>query len=178
MEKSDSVPFPDKPCQPRNVIFPKKSFGKSVQKEYSFQVRWFDSWKWLHWDDGKKAVFCHTCTLAWHSGKLTFSKNAEAAFITKGFQNWKDATRLFRNHEQSKCHTEAVEKVVRLPLLMLVSCWLASLLRKRSATGRCFSTFYDQFGFLLAKACHFVVLLHLTSPMSASQTVTFTSCWS
>ncbi|XP_065192516.1 uncharacterized protein LOC135823598 [Sycon ciliatum] len=51
---------------------------------------------------------------AQQTGKLTFSKNAEASFGT-GFQNWKDATRLFRSHECSKCLCEAVEKLVTLP---------------------------------------------------------------
>ena len=35
----------------------------------------------------------------------------------KGFQNCKDATHLFCNGEQSKCHTKAVEKVVKLPVI-------------------------------------------------------------
>ena len=44
------------------------------------------------------------------------SKNAEALFLSKGFQNLKDATRIFRAHGVSKCHREAVQKVVLLPL--------------------------------------------------------------
>ena len=85
--------FPAEACQPRDFTFPKKVFAKSSQRMYSFQAKWFDLWRWLHWDDGKKSVFCHTCVRASQAGKLTFSKNAEAAFITRGFQNWKDATR-------------------------------------------------------------------------------------
>lgn len=115
---SSAVPaeVPNQPCQPgRDFVFPNKSFGKSVVKQYSFQAKWFETWKWLHWDDGKKGVLCHVCAQAMQSGKLTFSKNVEASFITKGFQNWKDATRLFRAHEMSKCHVEAVQKIVRLP---------------------------------------------------------------
>ena len=111
-----SMSIPPEPYQPRNVVFPKKVFGKSAPKGYSFQAKWFDTWKWLHWDDGKKTVLCHVCAVAWYSGKLTFSKNAESSFITKGFQNWKDATRIFHDHERSKCHTEAVERLVKLPL--------------------------------------------------------------
>ena len=105
-----------KPYQPgKDFIFPKRSFGKSVVREYSFQAKWFDTWKWLHWDNCKQAVLCHVCAKAVESGKLTFSKNAEASFVNRGFQNWKDATRLFRAHELSKCHIEAVEKMVHLP---------------------------------------------------------------
>ena len=37
---------------------------------------------------------------------------SEQAFISRGFQNWKDATRLFCRHEISACHSEAVEKII------------------------------------------------------------------
>ena len=35
--------------------------------------------------------------------------------MTNGFFDWKDASRAFRKHEQSKIHREAVEAVVTLP---------------------------------------------------------------
>ena len=35
--------------------------------------------------------------------------------VTNGFHDWKDATRAFRKHVESKCHWEAVEEVVTLP---------------------------------------------------------------
>lgn len=35
--------------------------------------------------------------------------------MSKGFTNWKDATVAFRQHESSKCHKEAQEKLVTLP---------------------------------------------------------------
>ena len=107
--------IPAKPFQPQNVIFPKRVIGKSVTKAYLFQAKWFDTWRCLHWDDGKRWVFCHVCAQAWHSRKITFLKNSESSFITKGFQNWKDATRIFRDHEKFKYHAEAVEKEVKLP---------------------------------------------------------------
>ena len=44
-----------------------------------------------------------------------WSGNAESAFLVKGFTNWKDATVKFSNHESSKCHKEAVLKMVTLP---------------------------------------------------------------
>ena len=53
--------IPAEPFQPRNVIFPKRVFGKSVTMAYSFQAELFDTWRWFHWDDGKKCVFCHVC---------------------------------------------------------------------------------------------------------------------
>ena len=105
----------DSPHQPRDISFPRKEFGRTSIRQYTFQAKWFDEWRWLHWDDNKKSVLCFYCWKAFQSGKLTFSKNAEASFVSAGFQNWKDATRLFRSHESSKCHSEALEKVVTLP---------------------------------------------------------------
>ena len=49
------------------------------------------------------------------AGKRMWSANAEQAFITHGFSNWKDAAVKFPNHEKSKCHKEAHLKVVTLP---------------------------------------------------------------
>ena len=39
---------------------------------------------------------------------------AHAAFIIKGYQNWKDATAAFRNYEGSACHKKAVVKMVTI----------------------------------------------------------------
>ena len=39
----------------------------------------------------------------------------DAAFITKGFTNWKDGTIAFKNHEGSSCHKEAMQMIVVLP---------------------------------------------------------------
>ena len=41
--------------------------------------------------------------------------NAEDAFISMGFSNWKLATSVFQQHELSNCHKEAVEKIITLP---------------------------------------------------------------
>lgn len=35
----------------------------------------------------------------------------EKAFISDGFKNWKKATLKFREHDNSDCHREAVERV-------------------------------------------------------------------
>ena len=42
--------------------------------------------------------------------QLTLSKSKETAFISTGFNNWKDATRVFEQHRKSACHMEAVMK--------------------------------------------------------------------
>ena len=47
--------------------------------------------------------------------KLQWSLNAESAFITVGFTNWKKASERFNNHETSACHKEAVLRTITLP---------------------------------------------------------------
>ena len=48
-------------------------------------------------------------------------RNAEDAFILRGFCNWKLPTSVFRQHELSNCHNykEAVEKIITLPATTL-----------------------------------------------------------
>ena len=40
--------------------------------------------------------------------------NSDAAFVSKGFSNLKDATMSFRKHDSSKCHKQVVEKMITL----------------------------------------------------------------
>ena len=61
-------------------------------------------------------VICHTCTRAYITHQLT-TLMFDAAFITKGYTNWNDATRKkagFSQHERSQCHREAVERSITL----------------------------------------------------------------
>ena len=39
----------------------------------------------------------------------------DGAFVSTGFNNWKDATVSFRKHESSECHRAATELAVTLP---------------------------------------------------------------
>ena len=57
---------------------------------------------------------CFTCACAHAENKLQWSSNADFAFVKKGFSNWKDATGRFGIHAASKCHKEAVLKLVTL----------------------------------------------------------------
>ena len=43
------------------------------------------------------------------------SAAADVVFVTRGYQNWKDATAAFRKHESSSSHKQAVEQVVTIP---------------------------------------------------------------
>lgn len=107
--------LPSKAHQPRKFNFPKRSFGKKTIVNRSFQSRWFEKWPWLHYIENDDAVICITCAQASAQKKLQWSSNLDLAFISKGFANWKDATVKFAIHESSKCHKEAVLKMVTLP---------------------------------------------------------------
>ena len=105
----------DTPHQPTTFSFLKREFGKTAVVKRSFQSSWFKKWKWLHYDESKDVVYCFTCMKAKKEGKLNWSANADQAFITHGFYNWKDAVVKYAQHETSKCHKEAVLKVITLP---------------------------------------------------------------
>ena len=49
------------------------------------------------------------------NGRLSGSARKDAAFLTKGFTNWKDATMSFTRHEVSDCHKETFEAMITLP---------------------------------------------------------------
>ena len=65
--------------------------------------------------EDQDAVLCFTCAKASSEKKLNWSNNAEAAFISESFSNWKHATIKFSSHEGSRCHKEAVLKLILLP---------------------------------------------------------------
>ena len=109
-----SLSVGDSPHQPRKFLFPKREFGVKSIVRRSFQASWFDTWKWLHYDEESDTAFCHTCIKAFKEKKL-FSNSCDPSFIRKGFHNWKDATLKFRAHESSNTHKEAILKVVTLP---------------------------------------------------------------
>ena len=68
----------------------------------------------MHYDEANDLAFCHTCMKAHAEGKLK-CKTLEPSLISRGFSNWKDATQIFRKHEKSGCHMEAVEVIITLP---------------------------------------------------------------
>ena len=99
----------DTPHQPAGFKFPLKEIGKQHR---SFQPIWFSKWKWLHYSesDSDDKVFCHTCIKAVRDFKIS-SKNAEEAFLTRGYNNWKAATDAFRKHEAIAMRTVGRETV-------------------------------------------------------------------
>ena len=104
----------EEPHQPRSqVVFPKRKFGQKNPEYRSFQSSWFHNllWsKWLHWESQIDKVYCIICRNVNSLNQFTSLKSKESAFITNGFNNWKDATRAFEQHRKSACHKEAIIK--------------------------------------------------------------------
>ena len=96
------------PNQPRLKSFPSKTFGKSKLECRSFNSKWFDNEKWsawLHWDSGTEKAYRFLCRNVYLLKQLTFSKCAENAFISTGFDTWKNATKAFEKHRNHENHT-------------------------------------------------------------------------
>ena len=118
---SKKVWIPDvgsKPHQPLvNFKFPYRQyreFGKQKLVKRAFQHSWFAKWKWLHYEEDMDKAFCYNCIQAYKEDKLRAS-NLELAFISKGFNSWKDASVKFKEHESSNCHKDSMIVTVDLP---------------------------------------------------------------
>ena len=83
-----STQFPEKPHQPRRFNFPKRAFGQTQLIRRSFQPCWFNTWTWLHYDEGNNTVVCFICAKAEHKNLLR-SKCKDVAFISKGLRTGK-----------------------------------------------------------------------------------------
>ena len=93
--------LPAHPHQPTTYQFPKREFGKKTLVKRSFQPSWYTKWPWLHYMEDQDAVLCFICAKASLEKKIHWSSNADSAFISTGFSNWKDATVKFANHASS-----------------------------------------------------------------------------
>ena len=111
-----SSSLPAKPHQPWSFHFPKKELGRNVIVKRCFQPSWFVKWPWVHYNEAQDSVFCFTCIKASSENKIQWASNSEAAFITAGFSNWKDASAKFAKHQSSSCHRESMLKTVTLPI--------------------------------------------------------------
>ena len=78
--------------QLHDFSFPKCQFDKFKIVSRSFQSQWFYKWKWLHYDAASDAALCYIFMNAVHKNKMPSSGNADQAFISRGYSNWKDAT--------------------------------------------------------------------------------------
>ena len=60
-------------------------------------------------------VFCYICIQAYNEKNISSSSYINQRFISRGFCNWKDATIVFKKHDHSKCHREALVRTLTLP---------------------------------------------------------------
>ena len=104
----------DKPHQPRSFNYPTRMFGKKNPMKRAFRGAWFEKWSWLHYNEASDVGFL--CHKAEREGKLK-AANKDLLYISKGYSNWKDATEVFRMHKKSKCHQDANQVMVILPVM-------------------------------------------------------------
>ena len=100
--------------QPRNYLYPKRKFGKD---ERSFLPSWYEKWNWLHYDKVEDSVYCIICTNVYHHNMINKVK-VENFFVKTGYSNWKNARskdKGFHQHETSKCHQHAIQKLIEIP---------------------------------------------------------------
>ena len=80
-------------------------------KGRTFQETWCKDFLWITVCTTRNKAFCYTCREANKQRFLSFSKYADVAFITSGFNNWKKSLEKFRKHEPSEAHKKAVLKL-------------------------------------------------------------------
>ena len=75
---------------------------------------------------------------------------ADTAFITRGYQNWKDATIAFRNHESSACHKDAVAVMITIPATHgdIGECLSSQLALEKQVNRECFMKLISSIRFL------------------------------
>jgi len=139
------------PHQPKSFDFPKRSFGKKVPVMRSFQASWFDRWPWLHYIESRDVVLCFHCAEAKKQKKLNWCNNADEAFISKGFYNWKDATVKYVEHESSNCHKEAVLKVVTVKSTDVADILSAKLAKDKMERRQCFLKILSNIRFFIKR---------------------------
>ena len=61
------------------------------------------------------SAYCYVCMQAFQEKKFLVSTKVQPSFVSKGFNNWKEATVAFSRHQASVCHQEACEAILSLP---------------------------------------------------------------
>jgi hypothetical protein len=103
--------IPENPHQPQ-LSFPQRTFGK---QQRAFCSSWYSKYPWLHYQEADDSVFCFYCLVAYKRGVVlpALTKNWDDKFTRIGFTNWKKALTKFEKHQNSVCHRDALDMVVR-----------------------------------------------------------------
>ena len=67
-----------------------------------FQAKWYQLYPFLHYCPSLKAVLCFDCVRAYVIKASYLAKNADPAFSTRGYQNWKNANLILKNISKVK----------------------------------------------------------------------------
>ena len=129
--------FVDKLHHPIDFALPFWEIGKKNPTKRSFQASWFKQWKWIHCNEENNSVYCFYCVKAYKENKLNNIPNLQKTYILTGFTNWKDATSRFTSHEATRCHQDAMLKIVTLPA---TACDIEAI----DLIGNCINDRFDQ----------------------------------
>ena len=77
----ESAVIPTKPHQPLSFNFPKRSFGKK-RKVFLAKMVCKMAFLFLHYDESKDAVFCHTCLMGFKLKRMKTSMRADPTFVS------------------------------------------------------------------------------------------------
>jgi Domain of unknown function (DUF4371)/hAT family C-terminal dimerisation region len=98
------------PNHPQPHAYPVQQCG-TKGRTLKFQLSWYETYPWLHCESDVNGVLCFYCRKSYQAcGTQAIAKNAEEAFVTMGFKNWKKAIEKFTGHEASHAHAAAVAK--------------------------------------------------------------------
>ena len=101
---------PEKPHQPKSIKFPMRDTGKQKQ---TFNPKWFNQCRFLHYREDSDLVICHTCALADKRKLLNIDTKKEIIFIETGFSAWKKATEKFGLYANSDIYKHDTEVLAR-----------------------------------------------------------------
>ena len=97
---------------PLSYTFLPRTYGKTHVKQRRCLHQWFREFPWMHYDEARDVVFCHTCITATKKKLLSFTRRYDDTFISEGFHNWNDGLRTLKGHNASNVHKEATEKLL------------------------------------------------------------------
>ncbi len=76
-----TIHLPKSPHQPKGFSFPKRNVGAT---KWSFKEEWFNTWSWLHYNEGSDCVLCHFCCQAIKLNLMSFKTgSSDAAFVSE-----------------------------------------------------------------------------------------------
>ena len=99
-------------------------------------------------ENGDK-IFCYTCAKA-HKEKKLSASSVESAYISNGYTNWKDVINYLNQYERSKCHADAVLKIVTVPNAMkdVGECLSSQHVKEKSERRQLFMKVLQNIAFL------------------------------